>query len=177
MFKLVKYRFSDFSVSSYISLEVTPRQRHRDLSQASQKVLSAVAEPSADKPFLHPKHLLITVSQDESPASGGKEFPRKHLYDHMNLKHLITPKNDDGSIDHRYVPIAKAIAELAGKRVEAQLYKLYVETNKLEKESATAGLQLVIALFSVPMDERFERSNSKSTFVNNFKRLVLRSQR
>ena len=58
----------------------------------------------------------------------------------MNLRQQITPKNDDGSIDHRYVPIAKAIAELAGKRVEAQLYKLYVETNKLEKESATAGL-------------------------------------
>ena len=79
----------------------------------------------------------------------------------MNLKHLITPKNDDGSIDHRHVPMAKAIAELAGERVEAQLRKLYVETNKLEKESATAGLQLVIALFSVPMDERFERSKFK----------------
>ena len=116
-----------------------------------------MAEPSADKPFLHPKHLLITVSQDESPASGGKKFPRKHLYDYMNLKHLITPKNDDGSIDHRYVPIAKVIAELAGERVEAQLHKLYLETNKLEKEAATAGLQLVIALFSIPMDERFER--------------------
>ena len=79
----------------------------------------------------------------------------------MNLRQQITPKQDDGSIDHRYVPIAKAIAELAGKRVEAQLHKLYVETNKLEKESATAGLQLVIALFSVPMDERFERSKFK----------------
>ena len=79
----------------------------------------------------------------------------------MNLRQQITPKNDDGSIDHRYVPIAKAITELAGKRVEAQLRKLYVETNKLEKESATAGLQLVIALFSVPMDERFERSKFK----------------
>ena len=30
----------------------------------------------------------------------------------MNLRQQITPKNDDGSIDHRYVPIAKAIAEL-----------------------------------------------------------------
>ena len=39
----------------------------------------------------------------------------------MNLRQQITPKNDDGSIDHRYVPIAKAITELAGERVEAQL--------------------------------------------------------
>ena len=79
----------------------------------------------------------------------------------MILKQQITPKNDDGSIDHRYVPIAKAIAELAGKRVETQLRKLYVATNNLEKESASAGLQLVIALFSVPMDERYERSKLK----------------
>lgn len=68
---------------------MTPRQRHRDLSQASQKVLSAVAEPSADKPFLHPKHLLITVSQDESPASGGKKFPRKHSNKSIPMKLTI----------------------------------------------------------------------------------------
>ena len=39
----------------------------------------------------------------------------------MSLRQQITPKNDDGSINHRYVPIAKAIAELAGERVETQL--------------------------------------------------------
>ena len=50
----------------------------------------------------------------------------------MRLKQLITPKNDDGSIDHRYVPIAKAIAELAGERVETQLRKLYVAINNFE---------------------------------------------
>ena len=79
----------------------------------------------------------------------------------MRLRQLITPKNDDGSIDHRYIPIAKAIAELVGERVETQLRKLYVATNNLEKESASAGLQLCIALFSVPMDERYERSKLK----------------
>ena len=79
----------------------------------------------------------------------------------MNLKQLITPKNEDGSIDHRYIPIAQSIIDLAGERVEAQLRKLYAATTSLEKESASAGLQLVIALFSVPMDERFERSKFK----------------
>ena len=79
----------------------------------------------------------------------------------MNLKQLITPKNEDGSIDHRYIPTAQSIIDLAGERVEAQLRKLYAATTSLEKESASAGLQLVIALFSVPMDERFERSKFK----------------
>ena len=79
----------------------------------------------------------------------------------MNLKQLITPKNDDGSVDHRYIPIAQSIIDLAGEGVEAQLRKLYAATTNLEKESASAGLQLVIALFSIPMDDRFERSKFK----------------
>ena len=79
----------------------------------------------------------------------------------MNLKQLITPKNEDGSVDHRYIPIAQSIVDLAGERVEAQLRKLYAATSDLEKESDSAGLQLVIALFSIPMDERFERSKFK----------------
>ena len=79
----------------------------------------------------------------------------------MDLKHLITPKNDDGSIDHRYISKAQSIVDLAGERVEAQLRKLYAATTNLEKESASAGLQLVIALFSIPMDECYERSEFK----------------
>ena len=79
----------------------------------------------------------------------------------MNLKQLITPKNEDGSVDHRYIPIAQSIVDLAGERVEAQLRKLYATTNNLERESAFAGLQLVIALFSIPMDECYERSKFK----------------
>ena len=79
----------------------------------------------------------------------------------MNLKQLITPKNEDGRFDHRYIPIAQSIVDLAGERVEAQLRKLYAATSDLEKESDSAGLQLVIALFSIPMDERFERSKFK----------------
>ena len=50
----------------------------------------------------------------------------------MNLKHLITPNNDDGSIDHRYISKAQSIVDLAGERVEAQLRKLYAATTNLE---------------------------------------------
>ena len=57
----------------------------------------------------------------------------------MDLKHLITPKNDGGSLDHRYISIAQSIVDLAGERVEAQLRKLCATTNNLEKESASAG--------------------------------------
>ena len=39
----------------------------------------------------------------------------------MNLKQLITPKNEDGSVDHRYIPIAQSIVDLVGERVDALL--------------------------------------------------------
>ena len=76
----------------------------------------------------------------------------------MNLEKQITPKNSVGSIDYRYVPITKAIVNLAGERVQVQLRKLFIRTHNLEKESTSVGLQLVIALFCIPMDERYERS-------------------
>ena len=79
----------------------------------------------------------------------------------MNLVQQITPKNEDGSIDLRYRSIAKAIVDLAGQVVEDQLHNLLVQTHSLEKEAGPAGLQLCIALFSVPMDERFQRSRLK----------------
>ena len=94
----------------------------------------------------------------------------------MNLKQLITPKNEDGSIDHRYTPIAQSIADLAGERVEAQLRKLYSATSDLEKEYASAGLQLVIALFSIPMDERFERSKFKKHIREQLQEIGLNHQ-
>ena len=95
----------------------------------------------------------------------------------MNLKQLITPKNEDGSVDHRYIPIAQSIVDLAGERVEAQLRKLYAATNNLEKESASEGLQLVIALFSIPMDDRFERSKFKKHIREQLQEIGFKHQR
>ena len=150
---------------------MTPRQRHRDLSQASQKVLSAVAEPSADKPFLHPKHLLITVSQDESPASGGLFFRAEKTYiTYMNLQQLITPKREDGGIDHRYQSIIKDVIDLAGDRCVDLLVSFYEKTSQLEKDHAGAALHLVRKSFEVEMDE-FQRKRVTKQLTTALKEL------
>ena len=47
-----------------------------------------------------------------------------------------------------------------GRRRSRKLKEFYAATTNLEKESEH-GLQLVIALFSIPMDDRFERSKFK----------------
>ena len=60
----------------------------------------------------------------------------------MNLKQLITPKNEDGSIDHRYIPIAQSIIDLAGERVEAQLRKLYAAKTGVERMQVNVRLSI-----------------------------------
>ena len=60
----------------------------------------------------------------------------------MDLKQLITPKNDDGSIDHRYQSISNQICGLAGEKCLAKLKEFYEKTSKLESEHAAAAIHL-----------------------------------
>ena len=46
----------------------------------------------------------------------------------MNLVQQIIPKNEDGSIDHRYGSIAKAIIDHAGVRCVKLLEDFYEKT-------------------------------------------------
>lgn len=71
----------------------------------------------------------------------------------MNLVQKITPKNEDGSIDHRYKSIAKAIVDLAGERCVESLEDFYEKTSKLEQGHAGAALHLVRKAFEVDIDE------------------------
>ena len=61
----------------------------------------------------------------------------------MNLKQLLTPKNEDGSVDHRYQSIANQICGLAGEKCLAELKEFYEQTSKLESEYA-AGRYILI---------------------------------
>ena len=70
----------------------------------------------------------------------------------MNLKQLITPKNEDGSVDHRYQSIANEICELAGEKCLARLEEFYEKTSKLESEPAAAAIHLAQKSFEIDVD-------------------------
>ena len=70
----------------------------------------------------------------------------------MNLKQLITPKNEDGSVDHRYQSIANKICELAGEKCLARLEEFYEKTSKLESEHAAAAIHLAQKSFEIDVD-------------------------
>lgn len=71
----------------------------------------------------------------------------------MNLKLLIAPKNDDGSIDYRYESISSQICVMAGKECLAKLEEFYKQTSKLELEHSSAAVNLVRKSFEIDINE------------------------
>ena len=71
----------------------------------------------------------------------------------MNLKLLIAPKNDDGSIDYRYESISSQLCVLAGKECIAKLEEFYKQTSKLESEHSSAAVNLVRKSFEIDINE------------------------
>ena len=88
----------------------------------------------------------------------------------MNLEQLITPKNEDGGLDHRYRLIIKDVIDLAGDRCVDLLVGFYEKTSQLEKDHAGAALHLVRKSFEVDMDE-FQRKRVNKQLTTALKEL------
>lgn len=71
----------------------------------------------------------------------------------MQLFDLITPLREDGGLDHRYTGLAKEIVEKAGAKTVSELSEFYSLTSQAEGTYGKAALRLVIAAYSVAMDE------------------------
>ena len=83
----------------------------------------------------------------------------------MDIKYLITPKNDDGSVDHRYQSISNQICGLAGKQCLAKLKEFYEQTSKLESEHGAAAVHLAQKSFEVDVDEYQRKRIAKALTI------------
>ena len=83
----------------------------------------------------------------------------------MKLKHLIVPKNDDGSVDQRYQSIANQICTLAGEKCLEKLEEFYEKTSKLESEHVGPALHLVRKSFEINVDEYQRKRITKALTV------------
>ena len=83
----------------------------------------------------------------------------------MDLKQLVTPKNDDGSIDHRYQSISNQICGLAGEKCLAKLKEFYEKTSKLESEHVGPAVHLVRKSFEIDMDEYQRKRITKALTI------------
>ena len=88
----------------------------------------------------------------------------------MNLRQLITPKNEDGSIDHRYQSISSEICGLAGEECLAKLEEFYRKTSQIEAENGGAALHLVVKSFEIEMDE-YQRKRITKALTTALKEL------
>ena len=80
----------------------------------------------------------------------------------MKLAELLTPKNDDGSIDQRYSSITATIVNQIGKQAANGLLEFYNKSFELEKRYGGYALQLVITSFSLELDEYQKKRMTKS---------------
>ena len=83
----------------------------------------------------------------------------------MDLKYLITPKNDDGSVDHRYQSISNQICGLAGEQCLEKLKEFYEQTSKLESEHGAAAVHLAQKSFEVDVDEYQRKRITKALTI------------
>jgi len=94
----------------------------------------------------------------------------------MNLKQLITPKNDDGSIDNRYQSISNQICGLAGEQCLTKLKEFYEKTSKLESEYGAAAIHLAQKSFEVNVDE-YQRKRITKALTIALKELGFKSSK
>tara|TARA_X000000368_G_C22906290_1_gene656424 strand:+ start:81 stop:935 length:855 start_codon:yes stop_codon:yes gene_type:complete len=80
----------------------------------------------------------------------------------MNLVQLLTPKNEDGSIDQRYSSITATIVDQIGKQAANGLLEFYNKSFELEKRYGGYALQLVVTSFSIDQDEYQQKRMTKS---------------
>ena len=66
----------------------------------------------------------------------------------INLSHLIAPVDSDGTPDQRMSPSLNRILEEIGEQTALELLKFASETAVLQRNAASAGLRLAIAVFN-----------------------------
>ena len=70
----------------------------------------------------------------------------------INIKNALTPKREDGGLDHRYGKSIKNIIDIAGSQTIQRLEEFYEKSFELEKKYGGAGFHLCLSLFKANID-------------------------
>ncbi len=79
----------------------------------------------------------------------------------MNFTNLIVPHREDGGLDNRFTSLAGEILRKAGSQSVDDLQTFYSITNQAEKDYSRSALRLVIAFYSVSMEDWQRRALKK----------------
>ena len=65
----------------------------------------------------------------------------------INIKNALTPKTEDGGLDHRYGKSIKNIIDIAGSQTIQRLEEFYLKSFELEKKYGGDAFNLCLSLF------------------------------
>ena len=80
----------------------------------------------------------------------------------MNISVLITPKNDNGSLDQRFTSIIEQLMNHCGQSCTNTLLQFWRETVESEQKAAQAALHMVVASYSLDVETWQMRCLTKS---------------
>ena len=80
----------------------------------------------------------------------------------MNITKIITPKNDDGSLDQRFGLHIEKLIHLCGVECINTLHTFHKETEESERKAGGAALHMIVKLYSIEMQEWEQKRLAKS---------------
>ena len=70
----------------------------------------------------------------------------------INIKNALTPKREDGGLDHRYGKSIKNVIDIAGLQTIQRLEEFYEKSFELEKKYGSDAFNLCLSLFKANLD-------------------------
>ena len=80
----------------------------------------------------------------------------------MNITKTITPKNENGSLDQRFISYVQTLIDHFGQECINNLYQFHQETEESERKAGGAALHMIVKLYSLKMEDWEKKRLAKS---------------
>ncbi|QNJ26811.1 hypothetical protein SynSYN20_02495 [Synechococcus sp. SYN20] len=80
----------------------------------------------------------------------------------MNITKTLTPKNENGSLDQRFISYVQSLIEHCGQECIDTLHQFHKETEESERKAGGAALHMIVKLYSLKMEDWEKKRLAKS---------------
>ena len=80
----------------------------------------------------------------------------------MNITKTLTPKNENGSLDQRFISYVQSLVEHCGEDCINNLCQFHKETEESERKAGGAALHMIVKLYSLKMEDWEKKRLAKS---------------
>lgn len=80
----------------------------------------------------------------------------------MNITKILTPKNENGSLDQRFISYIQSLIEYCGQECIDTLHQFHKETEESERKAGGAALHMIVKLYSLKMEDWEKKRLAKS---------------